>query len=101
MMYDIMHHNSSAAVCSSVSSRTRTQPEQESLPWAARPSSMVEDNCFRLKQLLFSRWLASLPATPTLRLQSTSSTITASFDYQQPGPYNINDCFELQACSTR
>lgn len=58
---------------------------------------MTGDACLRLKRLLLSRWLSAPPAVPRLRLDSTVSTITASFDYAPPTPYNSGDCFELQA----
>jgi len=53
-------------------------------------------SCLRLKQLLLARFLSERPATPSLRLQSTATTITASFSYQPPSPYNSGDSFELQ-----
>jgi hypothetical protein len=53
----------------------------------------------RMKRLLFKRLFCEPPARPLLRLQSTASTITASFVYQPPGPYNLGDTFELQARS--
>ncbi len=53
--------------------------------------------CWRVKRLLFGRWLAAPPAAPTLHVSSTASTLDCSFEYTPPGPYNADDCFELQA----
>lgn len=52
--------------------------------------------CWRIKRLLLGRFLATKPAVPTLKLSSTSSSIVACFNYTPPGPYNADDCFELQ-----
>jgi hypothetical protein len=59
-------------------------------------SGPVPGHCLRLKRLLLSHWLCEPPAVPELRVSSTHSTVVATFHYNAPTPYNVDDRFELQ-----
>ena len=62
---------------------------------------MSDGHCSRLKRLLLSHWLCEPPVVPELRVSSTCSTVVATFRYEGPSPYNVDDRFELQVWRRR